>query len=104
MKASIARASKNEIRNKTELVSVWNGQDLFNVAAVRANKSDIEDFFRTVKPNVAIIDEVCSDAVVKEVAKIMKVTLSTGDLHYDFSDFVQNDTLRRAAFEVAIIS
>ena len=85
-------------------IALWNGQELFNRRAVDDQREDIERFFREIKPDVFVIDEVCSHKVVVEVAKIMKRVNDTEFLHVACSDFVQDDYEEHSSFEVGIIS
>lgn len=85
-------------------IALWNGQELFEVSDVEDQEDDIKEFFTTVKPDVFIVDEVCSYDVVFKVAMIMKSTLNTGYLHIACSDFNQRDDQLHGSFEVGIIS
>jgi len=85
-------------------ISLWNAQELFDTDRVEARQADIRTMVNTMKPDVLILDEICSYAVVQEVANIMQEELGTGELHIACSDFNQNDEDTYASFEVGIIS
>lgn len=87
-------------------IVLWNGQDLFDVAAVDAREDDITAMAEALQPDMLLIDEVCSLAVVERVRDIVAAALDDESTKFQAycSDFVQADGTGRNALEVGIIS
>ena len=83
-------------------IVTWNVRDCFSVADVQARSSDFSDFFTQVDPDIILIQEVTSEAVVQQIATEMG--FPAGQFHVAISDFVTSDGPNRNSFEVAIIS
>ncbi len=81
-------------------IALWNGHELFDTARVEERSDDLLRFAREVKPDVLLLDEVCSLAVVEKIRQVMQLD----GYHVACSDFSQRDDLELNSFEVAILS
>lgn len=93
-----AFASAEEIR-----IVLWNGEELFDAAAVAARSADVTRFVTDTQPDVLLIDEVASLGAVEAVRDIVQAVRG-GRYEAYCSDFVQNDTLMHGSFEVGVIT
>ena len=82
------------------VIALWNGRELFEVADAEARSEQLRHFAVEVKPDVLLLDEVCSLAVVEKVREVMGLD----GYHVACSDFSQRDDLKYNSFEVAILS
>ncbi|HEX6986435.1 MAG TPA: hypothetical protein VF170_13715 [Planctomycetaceae bacterium] len=87
-------------------IVLWNGEELFDLDRVNARRADIEAFAGATRPDILLIDEVCSLAVVDEVRRIVEAAVGAegGTYHAYCSDFTQRDDQRHGSFEVGIVS
>jgi len=81
-------------------IVLWNGEQLFTAADVQAKADELKEFADEMKPDILLIDEVCSLDVVYEVRNVMGLD----GYHVRCSDFNQNDGNEHGSFEVGIIS
>ncbi len=82
------------------VIALWNGRELFEVSDVEERRDELLRFAQDLKPDVLLLDEVCSLAVVEKVREVMQLN----DYHAACSDFSQRDDLKYNSFEVAILS
>ena len=78
----------------------WNAKTVFDVYNAVQRKEDFKKFSTETKPDVLLIDEVCSIEVVETIRDAMGLN----KYHVACSDFAQNDSEKYLAFEVGIIS
>ncbi len=83
-------------------IVTWNVKDCMKVADVEQRANDFKTAFEELQPEILLIQEVTSQAVVERIAKKMGLDLNIWSIAV--SDFAQSDGAHRGAFEVAIIS
>jgi len=81
-------------------IVLWNGEELFTEADVQAKAAQMQQLVGDLEPDILLIDEVCSLAVVEKVRDVMGLT----GYHVACSDFNQRDDQMHSSFEVGIIS
>lgn len=81
-------------------IVLWNGEEMFDVPAVNARQSDLEEFANDLEPDILLLDEVCSLEAVERVRDIMGLS----DYQVVCSDYAQNDNNQHGSFEVAVLS
>ena len=87
-------------RAEEAVIALWNGEELFDVSKVEERREQLLQFAREVKPDLLLLDEVCSLEVVEKVREVMELD----GYHVACSDFNQRDDLQYNSFEVAILS
>ncbi len=71
-------------------IVLWNGEELFDTDSVMARTDDLQECAESTKPDILLIDEVCSVDVVRAVQAAMGLS----GYHVACSDFNQNDDQR----------
>lgn len=78
----------------------WNAREVFSPGDASARREDFEAFADELKPDVLLLQEVNSHAVVERIRDLMGLD----GYHVYCSNFETNDAPSHSAFEVAVIS
>lgn len=81
-------------------VVCWNAKELFTPQSVQTRADDLKKFVTETKPDILLLQEVTSRAVVDAFNSVSGFNAP----HVACSDFVQNDNNQHGSFEVAILS
>lgn len=86
-------------------VVTWNAGEMFSEKSVRDRSSQLKAFARDVKPDILMLQEVCSIKVVEAIRDELGMKAADGKPAFAAcSDFTQDDTREFGSFEVAVIS
>jgi endonuclease/exonuclease/phosphatase family metal-dependent hydrolase len=78
----------------------WNAREVFSPSVASSRREDFEAFAQEVKPDILLLQEVNSHAVVERIRDLMGLD----GYHVYCSNFETNDAPSHSAFEVAVIS
>ena len=94
-----AKVYSGKVSGDVKIVT-WNIKDIKSLADVAYRKNDLKRFVKTIRPDILILQEVSSKAVVEQIKNEM------GLVNHSFaiSDFLQPDSRDKGPFEVAFIS
>lgn len=81
-------------------IVTWNVKDMKSLSDVAERKNDLLRFSETMRPDILILQEVSSKAIVEQIRNEMRLV----DYSIAISDFLQPEGRDKAPFEVAFIS
>lgn len=90
------------VASETVRIATWNVRDAFSVQDVSERASEFAAMASEIGPDILLVQEVTSLAVVEEIRKRMGDAYKNA--HVVCSDFNQDDFDERSSFEVGIIS
>jgi endonuclease/exonuclease/phosphatase family metal-dependent hydrolase len=95
----ISQEHSGSISKDVKIVT-WNAKDLKSISDVEDRKHDLNRFGSTINPDILILQEVSSKAVVEKI----KNEMGLEDYWVEISDFLQPRAREDDPFEVAFIS
>jgi exonuclease III len=94
-----SKESSDKFSGDVKLVT-WNVKDMKSLSDVADRKNDLERFAKAMRPDILILQEVSSKAIVDKI----KNEMGLRDYSIAISDFIQPNSRDKGPFEVAFIS
>ncbi|MGV7222005.1 MAG: endonuclease/exonuclease/phosphatase family protein [Nitrospinales bacterium] len=95
-------ASKQDSEKVSRNIKIvtWNVKDMKSMSDVADRKNDLKRFAESIRPDILILQEISSKAIVEKIKNEMGLV----DYSIAISDFIQPDSRDKGPFEVAFIS